>query len=229
LHGQVHVRGIRRGWRYGLPLLAVGIGLAWVLSLGSQPADSQTVLDDPHAGLEEWRRIESVLTHPRCLNCHTMTDHPTQGDDRRAHALLVKRGDDGGGAGLRCRACHGPANHSSTGIPGAADWRMPPLAMAWETGPGVPASGAAICESLKRTEDDGLLDYEKLIETVQFAPFVLWAWEPGMRRDGSERPKPPMRHETFVDAVKRWISAGAPCPQPTPQPPATGAVIPSPQ
>ena len=30
-----------------------------------------------------------VLTHPRCLNCHTKTDFPRQGDERRRHAQLV--------------------------------------------------------------------------------------------------------------------------------------------
>jgi hypothetical protein len=173
----------------------------------------QEIMNDPLDGVAEWRRIESVLTHPRCLNCHTVTDHPTQGDERRPHALQVRRGSDGHGAALKCEACHGLANQSGEGIPGAADWHMPPVSLAWEKAPGATASGSAICATLKHGDEvDGHPDYERLIEYTQLASFVLWAWEPGKRRDGSERARPPISHEAFVDAVKRWISAGAPCP-----------------
>ena len=37
----------------------------------------------PHAkpvdGLAEWQRVYSVLTYPRCINCHTATNYPQQG------------------------------------------------------------------------------------------------------------------------------------------------------
>ena len=157
--------------------------------------------------------FESVLTHPRCLNCHTMTDYPRQGDERHPHSLQVKRGPDGHGGAPKCQACHDAANQVTTGIPGAPDWHMAPLAFAWESEPGKPASGAAICATLKRSDEAGAEpDYERLIEYAQLAPFVQWAWEPGKRRDGAERTTPPIAHEAFVTALKRWISAGAPCP-----------------
>src|SRR5215510_6394899 len=47
---------------------------------------------------DEWRVIESVLTHPRCINCHTATDYPRQGDDRHIHQFRVVRGPDDRGA-----------------------------------------------------------------------------------------------------------------------------------
>ena len=169
-------------------------------------------MDDPQTGLAEWRRIESVLTHPRCLNCHTMTDYPRQGDAREPHALQVKRGSDGRGTAPKCEACHTDANQTVTGIPGAQDWHMAPLDFAWESEPGKPAGGAAICATLKRPGAEGAPDYERLIEYAQLASFVLWAWEPGQRRDGTARSVPPLGHAEFVDALKRWISAGAPCP-----------------
>jgi hypothetical protein len=184
------------------------LALAATLAVGQE-----RVIEKAEDGLAAWRSMESVLTHPRCLNCHTMTDYPRQGDDRRPHGLMVKRGPDGHGEGPKCQACHRDTNQAFTGIPGATDWHMAPLAFAWESEPGKPASGAAICATLKHTDDeDGEPDYERLIEYAQLASFVLWAWQPGQRPDGTERTTPLLTHAEFVEALKRWISAGAPCP-----------------
>jgi hypothetical protein len=38
-----------------------------------------------------------VLTHPRCINCHTATNYPQQGDDRHRHFANVVRGPEGKG------------------------------------------------------------------------------------------------------------------------------------
>ncbi len=32
-----------------------------------------------------WTEVASVLRHPRCMNCHTFTEFPRQGDDRHRH------------------------------------------------------------------------------------------------------------------------------------------------
>jgi hypothetical protein len=196
---------------------AIGTGLAALLALGfllaSPGAGQELVADDREAGLEAWRKMQSVLTHPRCLNCHTVSDYPRQGDDRRPHGLGVRRGPDGHGVAPKCQACHREANQRASGIPGAKDWHMAPPALAWESEPGKPASGAAICATLKPQDEEGYEpDYERLIEYAQLAPFVLWAWEPGKRLGGEERTLPLLSHEAFVEAMKRWISAGAPCP-----------------
>src|SRR5215472_3559746 len=64
-------------------------------------------------------RIASVLQHPRCLNCHTMTDFPRQGDDRHPHLFGVSRGPDDRGLPMgRCTSCHCSANNDATGVPG---------------------------------------------------------------------------------------------------------------
>ena len=223
LDRQVRLRGKRKNGRRAL--LARGSGLAAVLAvaLAIVPAGGQVVLDDVLAALFEWNKIESVLTHPRCLNCHTTTDYPTTGDERRPHMLQVKRGPDGHGSTIKCQACHGAENRVVSGIPGAPDWHMAPLSLAWEKAPGERASSAAICASLKHgNEDDGQPDFEGLIEYAQLAAFVHWAWEPGERRDGTARSLPPISQAQFVNAVKRWISAGAPCP---PVPPPPGAEV----
>src|SRR5579883_1465701 len=56
-------------------------------------------------------RIATVLQSPRCLNCHTSTNFPRQGDDRHAHIFFVERGPDNRGLPwARCTSCHGEAN-----------------------------------------------------------------------------------------------------------------------
>jgi hypothetical protein len=186
--------------------------LAGWLLLASTGGGQQLILEDISSGLKEWGRIESVLTHPRCLNCHSVTDYPRQGDDRRPHGLGARRGPDGHGIAPKCRACHQDANQAASGIPGAKNWHMAPRTFAWDDALGKPAHGGAICASLKQPGEDGEPDYERLIEYLQFAPYVLWAWEPGVQPSGAERTTPPLAHHAFVDAIKRWISAGAPCP-----------------
>src|SRR3989441_12848556 len=42
------------------------------------------------AGLAAWQQVYSVLTHPRCINCHTATDYPQQGDDRSEERRVGK-------------------------------------------------------------------------------------------------------------------------------------------
>src|SRR5437879_10156076 len=48
-------------------------------------------------GLAAWQQVYSVLTHARCINCHTATNYPQQGDDRHRHFANVVRGPDGRG------------------------------------------------------------------------------------------------------------------------------------
>ena len=59
------------------------------------------------AGLAAWQQVYSVLTHPRCINCHTATNYPEQGDDRHRHLFNIVRGPGGKGVpGLNCATCH---------------------------------------------------------------------------------------------------------------------------
>jgi hypothetical protein len=196
--------------------VSLTIGLAaffaeWLLL--TSPGGSQTlILEDTNTGLEEWRRIESVLTHPRCLNCHSVTEYPRQGDDRRQHGLGVRRGPNGYGS--RAEMPNLPSEWESGGL--WHPWRKELAYGATRPRLGERAGQArpwgAICATLKQPGEDGEPDYERLIEYVQLAPFVLWAWEPGTQPDGMMRTPPPLPHDAFVEAIKRWISAGAPCP-----------------
>ena len=58
-------------------------------------------------GLAAWEQVYSVLISPRCINCHTATNYPQQGDDRRRHFANVVRG-----------------GHEGKGVPGAELCRL---------------------------------------------------------------------------------------------------------
>src|SRR5678816_3801063 len=82
------------------------------------------------AGLAAWDQVYSVLISPRCINCHTATNYPQQGDDRHRHFANVVRGPEGKGVpGLNCISCHQESNADSTGVPGGPNWHLAPLSM----------------------------------------------------------------------------------------------------
>src|SRR5262252_4296148 len=108
----------------------------------------QSNAGDNEKSLRAFRAVASVLTSPRCLNCHSSSDGPLQGDDNHPHAMNVRRGLDGKGSpALHCFACHQVENgrtlHSP---PGAADWQLPPAKtpMAWKS-----LSMGELCRTLK--------------------------------------------------------------------------------
>jgi len=153
-----------------------------------------------------FRAVASVLTSPRCLNCHTSADGPLQGDDNHPHAMNVKRGAEGkGSAALRCRACHQTENAKFLhGPPGAADWQLPPAStpMAWKG-----LTTGQICRALKDPAKNGNRSLQDLIPHMETS-LVRWAWNPGPGRT-----LPPLSHEEFVSRLKEWIDSGAACPE----------------
>jgi mono/diheme cytochrome c family protein len=163
-------------------------------------------------GLAAWQQVYSVLTHPRCINCHTATNHPDQGDDRHRHVFNVVRGPAGQGVpGLQCATCHQRSN-ASTGIPGAPGWRLAPLSMQWQSADGRMFSGARVCRSVTNRSTNGHLDGPALLEHHAQAPLVRWAFEPGHLPYGNAFTVPPLTHEAFVSATRIWVEAGIPCP-----------------
>ena len=64
-------------------LLVSAIVAALVLGIGAFAEETPSTAQ----GLAAWAQVYSVLTHPRCINCHTATDYPQQGDERRRRAL----------------------------------------------------------------------------------------------------------------------------------------------
>jgi len=146
--------------------------------------------------------VASVLTHPRCMNCHTVTEFPRQGDERRRHEQFVVRGADGHGAPtLQCAACHQDTNIDHAGVPGAPHWALAPLSMGWEG-----LGNTQLCETLKDRSRNGDRSIEALLEHMRSDALVLWGWNPG-----AGRTLPPLTHPQFMQALEAWAAAGAPC------------------
>ncbi len=119
--------------RFFLSLLIV-FGTWIVLSTcgGVEIGQSKTSVVDGRLdeGLAAWEQVYSVLISSRCINCHTATNYPQQGDNRHRHFANVIRGPEGMGVpGLNCASCHQQANADSTGVPGGHNWHLAPLSM----------------------------------------------------------------------------------------------------
>jgi len=165
-------------------------------------------------GLAAWQKVYSVLTSPRCINCHTATNYPQQGDDRHRHVANVIRGPEGKGVpGLNCASCHQEINADSTGVPGGHNWHLAPLSMRWQDTNDQILSSAAVCRSVTDQTKNNGLDGPGLLKHHEEEPLVLWAWTPGRRPDGTARSLPPLTHAEFVAATRRWVDAGTPCPK----------------
>lgn len=193
------------------------LSIAWVGASPPPPAQAasqQTAgkrsRDD---GLAAWQQMYSVLTHPRCINCHTATNYPQQGDDRHRHLFNVVRGPNGRGVpGLNCGTCHQDRNADSTGVPGGTRWHLAPLSMAWQDKDDKILSSAAVCASLTDSNKNRSLDGPGILKHHEEEPLVLWAFAPGSHADGSARTVPPLSHAELVAATRRWVEAGNPCP-----------------
>jgi hypothetical protein len=156
-----------------------------------------------------FRAIMPVFQSPRCMNCHTVTSFPRQGDDRHRHSMNVVRGVDGHGApALRCSTCHQRANQTASGVPGAAeDWRLAPLSMGWED-----LSAGELCRRLLDTSANGGRSGSAVMDHLS-TNLVCWAWTPGGNSRGVVRRSPPLSYDEFIHLAHRWIETGAKCPQ----------------
>jgi hypothetical protein len=201
-----------RGSSAGLILIAY---LAWSSTLSpAQETVHKATSTTREAGIAAWQQVYSVLTTPRCINCHTATNYPEQGDDRHRHLFNVVRGPGGKGVpGLNCATCHQSANADSTGVPGGNNWHLAPLSMKWQDSNDNILSSAAVCQSLTDRSKNGSIDGPGILRHHQQEPLVLWAFQPGLRRDRTARSLPPLTHEQFVAATRTWVDSGMPCPQ----------------
>ncbi|HKA37491.1 MAG TPA: hypothetical protein VKH43_11775 [Thermoanaerobaculia bacterium] len=191
------------------PALAAVCLLAFVVPFALPGAVGQTSpppSESREAGLQAWAGIARVLRHPRCMNCHTTTNFPRQGDDRHPHVNLVRRGLDGHGVpGQMCSTCHQTENNESSGVPGTPNWHLAPLSMAWEG-----LSDADLCRVVTDPKKNGGMDLAKLEEHIEHDPIVAYGWNPGANR----KPIPGSRAD-LIQLMKTWSRAGAPCPSRT--------------
>ena len=155
--------------------------------------------------LRAFAAVASVLTSPRCLNCHVPGDSPLQGDEETPHNMNVKRGPGGKGTvAMRCSNCHQEVNSSALHAPpGAPGWRLPPpsMKMAWQG-----LSVGEICRTLKNPDKNGGRSLDQLEEHIRNDRIVNWAWNPG-----PDRSLPPLTHEEFVERFTEWVQTGASC------------------
>ena len=165
---------------------------------------------DRAASLAAYKQMASVLMSPRCLNCHTATNFPREGDDSHADLFGVSRGPhDLGAPGLHCSTCHGRANNVASGVPGADDdWRLAPLSMAWEG-----RTAAEICRELKDPARNGRRTGAQVIDHLR-TPLVRWGWAPGVDIHGRPRSKPPLDYDALLRAAQTWVDTGEACPGP---------------
>ena len=174
--------------------------------------------DEPGA-IAAFNAAYSVLSHPRCVNCHPSGTAPLQGDDGHPHAFRVRRGPDGGGiAAERCSNCHQAANlagaHMPPGAPFPLEAKESPFTPRWR----LPSSqtpmvfqgrtAAQLCRQLKTPGQNGGLSLDQLVHHVQSDPLVLWGFDPG-----EGRTRPPLSHAEFVQRIIEWVSKGGACPQ----------------
>jgi hypothetical protein len=187
-------------------LLLFVAGLVSAPSLTAGPKTVSTV-----DGLSAWDRVYSVVSSPRCINCHTAGQYPEQGDDRHRHLFNVVRGPNNAGVvGLNCGTCHQSSNADSTGVPGAMHWQLAPLSMKWQdAGDGVLPS-PQVCRIIVSEAKRHHLD---LVQHHAEEALVRWAFQPGLRNDGTPRNLPPLTHDEFVGATRTWVAAGSPCPE----------------
>jgi len=184
----------------------------WVSFSTTETAKSTR--ENQATGLLAWESIYSVLTSPRCINCHTATNYPQQGDDRHRHFANVIRGPEGKGvAGLNCVSCHQDRNADSTGVPGGHNWHLAPLSMQWQDLNDRTLSSSAVCRAVTDRSRNNNMDGAALLKHHTEEQLVLWAWNPGRRPDGSLRTLPPISHQEFVAATRKWVEAGTPCPK----------------
>ena len=180
-------------------------GLAVIVVVLAAGASRQAVAQD-RGSSELFRRMATVLQHPRCMNCHTREGFPRQGDDRHRHTLNVSRGPaDSGAPGLHCATCHRSANQAASGVPGATDWHLAPLRMAWEG-----LSVGELCRALLDPARGGMKP-DQFVAHFRTG-LVRWAWSPGVDSHGRARSHPPVAYEEFIALTQEWVRTGSACP-----------------
>lgn len=157
----------------------------------------------------DFDKMMAVLTHKRCVNCHPSDNHPRQGEDSHIHRFNVQRGEDNHGiAALRCETCHQHENNNYSGVPGAPEWSLAPISMAWQG-----LSRVEIARSMTDPKINGGRTLEETVKHLTEHELVLWAWEPGVDADGIPREKPPVPKDEYIAAVKAWAANGAIIPE----------------
>lgn len=147
--------------------------------------------------------VSRVLLHARCANCHPADDSPRQGERAVLHDPPVVRGPaDRGVVGMQCQTCHQDRNVELSRVPGAKDWHLAPLDMAW-----IGKTPGQICTQLSDPARNGGRTLAQIHDHLGHDALVAWGWAPGAGRE----PAPGSQAE-LASLFQAWIESGAVCP-----------------
>jgi hypothetical protein len=168
-----------------------------------RPVDFELYADREERSRALFLELSRVLLHPRCANCHPAGDVPLQGTEAKLHDPPVVRGpDDRGVVGMECAGCHQDHNLDYARVPGAPEWHVAPLSMAW-----VGRTPSQICEQLKDPARNGKKTLAEIVEHNAHDKLVGWGWQPGSGREPA-----PGTQAQFGELTQAWVDTGAECP-----------------
>lgn len=168
------------------------------------PAQFAAIADPAARSRALFVEASRVLTHARCVNCHPPDDTPRQGEHHALHDPPALRGEgDRGIPALACNTCHQDRNAELARVPGAPEWRLAPVAMAW-----LDRSPSAICAQIKDPARNGGRTLPQIAEHVAHDALVGWAWHPG-----ADRAPAPGTQAELGALIQAWIDSGAACPE----------------
>ena len=187
-------------------LLIAGITVS-MSRTGFTHEDSEYVMlpqeqQDSLVSKEAFKKVYTVLMHPRCLNCHPSGDVPLQGEDSHLHGMSPHRGEDGKGLyAMKCSNCH--QNENTPGVhmpPGNPEWHLPPADMK------MVFQGRSVSQLAKQLIDKSKNGNKSIKELIEHADdtLVKAGWHPA---EGLS--KPPMSHQEFKEFWITWLKNGA--------------------
>ncbi len=161
---------------------------------------------DSVESVQAFTQVYTVLTSPRCMNCHPSGDVPLQGDDSHIHTMLPKRGKDGHGLyAMKCQNCHQPQNTPGAHTPpGNPKWALPPanMKMVFQG-----KSAHELALQIMDYNKNGHKNKEQLLEHARDT-LVKSGWNMG-----EGRPAPPLAYNDFLKAWDTWIEKGGYAPE----------------
>ena len=173
-------------------LLATPVAIPFAVSVAAEhKAASETFPPGSVSkaeGLEAWERIEAVVTHPRCANCHVGPDNipmwTVAGENKtRPHGMNIGAGASRIGAEtLVCSTCH-----MTSTAPNEVPHAPPHIGIAWQLAPvefvWFGKTGAEICVQMRDPKRNGGRDAAGLVEHLRHDAeqngFIAWSWNPG--------------------------------------------------
>ncbi|MEC7785226.1 MAG: hypothetical protein VYB38_17605 [Bacteroidota bacterium] len=204
----------RKIFRSGIGFLLILLVLSVSVGMTENVFDSTNYIPlsnhkkDSLVSKEAFKKVYTVLMHPRCMNCHPSGDIPLQGDDSHLHGMSPHRGKDGKGMyAMKCANCH--QNENTPGLhapPGNPVWHLPPADMK------MVFQGRTANQLAKQLIDKSKNGNKSIKDLIAHAEdtLVKAGWHPA---EGLALP--PMSHAEFKEAWITWLKNGAYAPDDT--------------